>query len=327
MRSLIRSPRPHLRTGFVAVVAVVAVLSVRPEGEARPPRAKLGPNASLQGRQVFPPGDEWNRDVSKDPVDPDSATLIASIGADRNLHPDFGANWQGGPFGIPYVVVPGNQPKVPVRFEYADESDPGPYPIPADAPIEGGAQAEGDRHVLVIDADRWVLYELFAAYPEGKGWRAGSGAVFDLSRPKPRPAGWTSADAAGLPVFPGLVRYDEVVEQKAIRHALRFTCRRTRRGYVAPARHFASRDADPALPPMGMRVRLKATFDESGFPPSARVILAALKKYGMILADNGSDWYVSGAPDERWRDDELNTLKRVKGSDFEVVKMGEVTTR
>ncbi len=316
-----------LRGTVAAAIAAAVVLAAMSPGEAKPPRPKLGPNASLQGRKVFPAGDEWNRDVSKDPVDPNSAALIASIGADTGLHPDFGANWEGRPFGIPYVIVPGNQPKVPVRFEYADESDAGPYPIPPDAPIEGGPQADGDRHVLVIDADRWVLYETFSSYPEGKGWRAGSGAIFDLATNKPRPAGWTSADAAGLPIFPGLVRYDEVVEQKAVPHAVRFTCRRSRRAYVPPARHFASRDADPNLPPMGMRVRLKAGFDLSDFPASARVILTALKKYGMILADNGSDWFVSGAPDERWRDDELNALKRVKGSDFEVVKMGEPTTR
>jgi hypothetical protein len=255
-------------------------------------------------------------------VDPASATLIESIGRERPLHADFGANWNGGPFGIPYVVVSGDTPTVPVKFEYADESDPGPYPIPLNAPIEGGPKAEGDRHLLVIDRDHWKLYELFSAYPEGRGYRAGSGAVFDLASPRQRPAGWTSADAAGLPIFPGLVRYDEAVEQGEIRHALRFTVRRSRRAYVAPARHFASRSDDPTLPPMGMRVRLRASFDESRFPPQARVILKALKSYGMILADNGSDWFISGAPDRRWNDEELGSLRRVRGSDLEVVKMG-----
>jgi hypothetical protein len=250
------------------------------------------------------------------------------MGLDRNLHPDWGTFYQGRPNGFQYVVVAGNQPRVPVRFEYADESDPGPYPIPPDAPIEGGqnAPADSDRHVLVIDRDNWVLYELFHCFKEGNGWRAGSGAIFDLKSNKLRPAGWTSADAAGLPIFLGLVRYDEVVEQRAIHHALRFTCQRTRRAYVHPARHFASRSSDPNLPPMGMRVRLKAGYDISKFPPAAQVVLTALKKYGMMLADNGGNWFVSGAHDRRWNDEELSTLKRVKGRDFEVVKMKEMVT-
>lgn len=287
----------------------------------------LGPGASLQGRRVFPADNPWNQDVSRMPVDPRSDTILRGIGLDKNLHPDFGTVYDGAPNGIPYVVVPGHQPRVPVRFQYADESDPGPYPIPPDAPIEGGPQARGDRHVLVIDRDRWRLYELFAAYPDpaGRGWRAGSGAIFDLNSNRLRPAGWTSADAAGLPVFPGLVRYDEVVEQRRIPHALRFTCQRTRRAYVPPARHQASRLNDPALPPMGMRVRLKASYDISGFPATARVILEALQRYGMLLADNGSDWYLSGAPDPRWNDDELAALKRVHGRDFEVVRMPQPT--
>jgi hypothetical protein len=255
-----------------------------------------------------------------------SDVLIESIGLDAALHPDFGANYNGGPFGIPYIVVAGTTIPVPVTFEYDDESDPGPYPIPPAAPIEGGGSSSGDRHVLVLDRDNWVLYELFSAYPEGGGWRAGSGAIFDLASNSLRPAGWTSADAAGLPIFPGLVRYDEVVERGEIRHAVRFTARRTRRGYVAPARHFASSDTSSARPPMGMRVRLKAGVDISGYPPSAQVVLQALKTYGMILADNGGDWFISGAPDSRWDDDELNTLKRLRGRDFEVVTMGPVTT-
>lgn len=287
----------------------------------------LGPGASLGGKRVFPADNPWNQDISELPADPNSDALIRSIGLDKHLHPDFGTVYQGAPVGIPYVVVPGTQPKVPIRFQYADESDPGPYPIPPDAPIEGGPKSEGDRHVLVIDRDRWKLYELFAAYPKGKGWSAASGAIFDLNSNALRPAGWTSADAAGLPVFPGLVRYDEVIEQGAIRHALRFTCRRTRRAYVHPARHFASRLTDSDLPPMGMRVRLKASYDISNFPPTARVILMALKRYGMFLADNGSDWFLSGAPDQHWDGEELATLKQVKGRDFEVVRMGRVVAR
>jgi len=244
----------------------------------------------------------------------------------KSLHPDFGTVWNGAPNGIPYVVVPPAQPRVPVRFEYADESDPGPYPVPPHAPIEGGPKGTGDRHVLVVDRDNRRLYELFSAFPEQKGWRAGSGAVFDLASNRPRPAGWTSADAAGLPIFPGLARYDEVIEQRAIRHALRFTCQTTRRAYVHPARHFASSREDADLPPMGMRVRLKAAFDIRPYPPTARVILAALQRYGMLLADNGGDWFVSGAPDPRWNVEDLATLKRVKGCDFEVVQMGRVVT-
>ncbi len=298
-------------------------------GPSPAPTPGLGPNASLDGRRPFPDDNPWNQPVDTAQVDPASDALIANIGADKALHPDFGANWNGGPFGIPYVVVAGTQRDVPVTFDYADESDPGPYPIPPDAPIEGGAASTGDRHVLVVDRDNWRLYELYAAYPQGGGtsWTAGSGAIFDLGSNALRPAGWTSADAAGLPIFPGLVRYDEVVGQGAIRHALRFTVSRTRRGYVAPARHFASSDTSSLRPPMGMRVRLKASVDLASYPPQARVILQALRTYGMIVADNGSDWYLSGAPDARWDDTQLNTLKQLRGSDFEVVRMGPVTTR
>ena len=313
------------RIGLVVAVIVLS-FSTLPGGLVE---VQTGPGASLGGRRPFPDDNLWNQDVSGEPIDPHSEVLIARIGLDKPLHPDFGTTYRGAPLGIPYVVVPGTQPKVPISFHYAGESDPGPYPIPPDAPIEGGANSRGDRHILVIDRDDWKLYELFAAYPDGAtgGWRAGSGAVFDLNSNRLRHAGWTSADAAGLPVFPGLVRYDEVHERKAIRHALRFTCRRTRRGYVHPARHFASRDTSHDLPPMGMRVRLKSSYAISGFPPAARVILLALKRYGMMLADNGGDWYLSGAPDRRWNDDEINTLKRVRGRDFEVVRMGKVTTR
>jgi hypothetical protein len=286
-----------------------------------------GVGASIAGKQVFPADNPWNTDISSQPIDPNSDNLIASIGLNAGLHADFGTVWNGAPNGIPYVVVSGTQPMVPVSFDYADESDPGPYPIPPDAPIEGGANASGDRHVLVIDQDHWKLYELFAATRQGSTWHAGSGAVFDLSSDMLRPAGWTSADAAGLPIFPGLVRYDEAVVQGAIKHALRFTVVHSRRAYVAPARHFASSLTDPNLPPMGMRVRLKAGFDVTPFPPEIRVILTALKKYGMFVADNGSNWYVSGAPDPRWSDDDLHTLSQVTGSNFEVVKMGPVTTQ
>ena len=261
----------------------------------------LGAGASLRGLQVFPRDNPWNEDVSSRPVDPLSQRILQRIGLDKPLHPDFGTVCQGNPSGIPYVVVPGTQPTVPVKFEYADESDPGPYPIPRDAPIEGGEKSQGDRHVLVIDRDHGRLYELFAARrpSEGKGWQAGSGAIFDLNSNRLRPAGWTSADAAGLAIFPGLVRYDEVVGPGSVRQAFRFTVRRSRRAYVHPARHFASQLTETDLPPMGIRVRLKASCNARKFPPQARVVLEALKSHGMILADNGGDWFVSGAPDPR----------------------------
>ena len=287
-----------------------------------------GPGASLRGVTLFPADNAWNVDASASPVDPRSNAILARVGLSKPLHPDFGTVYNGAPNGIPYVVVPGNQPRVPVRFTYADESDPGPYPIPPGAPIEGGPNGEGDRHVLVVDRDHKKLYELFSARPDanGRGWSAGSGAVFDLAANTLRPGGWTSADAAGLPVLPGLVRYEEVVALGAVRHAFRFTVVKSRRGYVFPARHFASPHTDVDLPPLGMRVRLKASFDVSKYPPQARVILAALKTHGMILADNGGDWFLTGAPDPRWDDEDLGTLKRVKVRDFEVVRMGEVVT-
>jgi hypothetical protein len=292
------------------------------------PRPDLGAGASLNGKRPFPADNAWNQDVSASPVDPNSDNLIASMGLGTSLHPDFGTVWNGAPNGIPYVVVSGSQGRVQITFNaYGDESDPGPYPVPADAPVEGGPNGTGDRHVIVIDRDNWKLYELYSAYPNGTGWTAASGAVYDLNSNALRPAGWTSADAAGLPVFPGLVRYDEVFGLKEIAHALRFTAQHTRRAYVLPARHFASSDTNTNLPPMGMRVRLKSSFDIGGFSPAMQVILRALKKYGMILADNGSNWYVSGAPDSRWNDSELNTLKALKGLDFEVVKMGAVVTQ
>jgi hypothetical protein len=296
-----------------------------PEGAA----IALGPNVSLRGRRLFPADNPWNQDISRQPIDPMSARIIARIGEEKPLHPDFGTVYAGAPNGIPYVVVSGRQQRVPVRFGYPDESDPGPYPVPPDAPIEGGPNGRGDRHVLILDRDAWKLYELFSAHPEpdGEGWRASSGAIFDLNSNASRPAGWTSADAAGLPILPGLVRYDEAVEAGRIAHALRFTVRKTRRAYVPPARHFASPHADEDLPPMGMRVRLKANYDTRRFPKVARVVLEALKRYGMIVADNGGDWFLSGAPDPRWDDEALSSLKRVKGRDFEVVLMGPLTTR
>lgn len=283
-------------------------------------------NGSLTSIQLFPADNPWNTPIDTEPVDPNSDNLIASIGAATNLHADFGADWLGGPFGIPYVVVPATQKTKAVTFDYDDESDPGQYPIPSNAPIEGGASASGDRHVLVVDSANKKLYELYDAHPQSDGsWHAGSGAVFDLNSNALRPAGWTSADAAGLPILPGLARYDEVAAGE-ITHALRFTVSQTRRAYVYPARHWASSNTSVNRPPMGMRVRLKASFDISGFGPQTQVVLRALKKYGMILADNGSNWYISGAPDSRWADDDLNGLKTIAGGNFEVVQMTGLTT-
>lgn len=274
--------------------------------------------------EIFTANNEWNRDISGLPVHRQSSTWLRSIGLSDGLHPDFGTVWRGSPIGIPFVVVDSDQPKVKVKFEYDDESDPGPYPIPNGVPIEGGQDAphESDRHIIMIDPKKKLLYELFQAIPDPVfGWRAGSGAIFDLSSDKLRPDGWTSADAAGLPVFPGLVRYDEIADGE-IRHAIRFTVERTQRAYIHPARHFASRHTNPTLPPMGLRVRLRANYDISEFPRSAKIVLIALKKYDMLLADNGSDWFISGAPDPRWKDRDLATLKRVKGRDFECVYAG-----
>ena len=279
----------------------------------------LGPNVAIPF-PLFPTDNPWNTRVDTLPLDPHSAAYLSSIGLSTGLHADFGTTWDGAPNGIPYICVAGTQKKVPVSFDYADESDPGPYPIPSNAPIEGGPTGTGDRHVLVLDIDHQILYELYAAYPQSNGsWTAGSGAVFDLGSNATRPAGWTSADAAGLPILPGLVRYDEAVTEGVIDHALRFTVARTQKAYLYPATHYASNDTSPDLPPMGLRVRLKAGFDISGFSPEVRVILQALKTYGMMVADNGSNWYVSGAPDPGWNDDDLHELGQVKGSDFEVV--------
>ncbi len=327
-RSLLQRSLPLLLVAGSCLAALLYARMPRRAEAGASGAVQLGPNASLGGKRLLGDDSPWNQDVSAAPVDPNSDNLIASIGKDRPLHPDFGTVYAGAPNGIPYVVVSGEQKKVPVQFRYADESDPGPYPVPPDAPIEGGPGGKGDRHVLVLDRDAWKLYELFSAYPDDQGgWKCGSGAVFDLKANRPRPAGWTSADAAGLPILPGLVRYDEVVGQKAIRHALRFTVVKSRRGYVSPASHFASPHTDPNLPPMGMRVRLRGDYDLTGFPDEARVILKALQTYGMFVADNGSNWFLSGAPDPRWNDAALRTLKKVKGRDFEVVKMGPVVTR
>jgi hypothetical protein len=268
---------------------------------------------------IFPTANAWNERVDALPVAANSAQMIQSIGLSTGLHPDFGSGlYAGQPIGIPYDVVSKLTKRSRVKFDYADESDKGPYPIPTTVHIEGGRSSTGDRHAILIDKDACKLYELYALYPKGSGWSAGSGAIWNLRSNALRPAGWTSADAAGLPIFPGLARYDEVA-RGVIDHALRFTAARTRRAYVYPARHYASSSDDRSLPPMGMRVRLKASVDISGFPKQARVVLQALKTYGMILADNGSNWYISGAPNPHWSNDDLHSLGRITGSMFEVV--------
>ena len=269
--------------------------------------------------QIFPANNPWNQRVDTLPVESDSAQIIASIGVSTGLHPDFGSGlYNGQPIGIPFDIVSKTTPRYRVTFDYADESDKGPYPIPKTVHIEGGRASTGDRHALLLDKDACKLYELYALYPKGSGWKAGSGAIWSLKSNALRPAGWTSADAAGLPIFPGLARYDEVA-RGVINHALRFTVQRTRRAYVYPARHYASSSTDPSLPPMGLRVRLKASIDISGFPRQARIVLQALKTYGMIVADNGSNWYISGAPNPGWSNDALHTLGQITGNDFEVV--------
>jgi hypothetical protein len=274
----------------------------------------------IGGCRVLPANNIWNTRVDTLPVDANSNNYIAAIGASSYVHADFGSGlWDGGPIGIPFVTVPGTQARVDVYFLYDDESDPGPYPVPPDAPIEGGSSSDGDRHVLVLDRDNCILYELYRAFPRyDGGWDADSGAIFDLKSNALRPAGWTSADAAGLPILPGLVRCDEVTSGE-INHAIRFTAPQTRRAYIWPARHYASSLTGNQYPPMGQRFRLKANFVVSGFSPQVQVILKALKKYGMILADNGSAWFISGVPDERWNNDMLRELHNVRGSDFEAV--------
>lgn len=304
-----------------------------PAGTLR--NASLGAGASLNGAIPFPADNPWNTDISGAEVDANSENLIASIGNDKGLYRDFGSGtWDGAPIGIPYLVVSGQEPRLPIVYQaYGDESDPGPFPIPLNAPVEGAPNTGGDRHVLVIDKDNNRLYEIGRAFAQGDRWLADAGAVFHLDSNNVRPtaqAGWTSADAAGLPIFPGLVRYDEASKGAGgIRHALRFTAARTRRAFVPPATHYASADTNVNLPPMGMRVRLKAGFViPSTFSNEAKAILTALKTYGMFLADNGSDWFMSGAPDERWDNDRLRSeLASVKGRDLEVVKMTGMVTQ
>jgi hypothetical protein len=311
-----------MRIAVTAATAALALALAAAAGASSPG----GPAPRIAGCPVFPADNPWNRRVDGLPVAPGSARTVAAIGSDEHLHADFGSGlWDGGPIGIPVTIARASTPRVRVAFEYAHESDPGPYPIPPGVRIEGGPSADGDRHAIVVDRDRCRLYELFALRRVGSRWTAGSGAIWDLRANRLRPAGWTSADAAGLPILPGLARYDEVARGR-IGHALRFTVSRTRRAYVWPARHFASDLTDAALPPMGLRLRLRRDYPLAGFPRQARIVLTALKEYGLIVADNGSSWYVSGAPDPRWSNDDLHTLHRVPGSAFEVVDTRSLRT-
>jgi len=313
-----------LRTRIlIAVVLATAAAACTTPVVTPPPSPPRSAAPTIAGCPVFPSDNAWNKDVSKAAVDPRSAGYIASINATRTtLHPDFGG---GGAYGIPFLVVPPNEPLRSIHYTaYGDESDPGPFPIPPTAPVEGGASSDGDRHVLVVQRGTCHLYELGRAFWKGTRWDADVGVNWNLKSNALRPKYWTSADAAGLPILPGLVRYDEVAAG-SINHALRFTVPRTQNAFIAPATHYASNNTDPNLPPMGLRLRLKANFDISRYSGQARVILTALKKYGMIVADNGSSWFITGAADARWNDDNLNQLKSVPGTAFEVVSTGPIT--
>lgn len=314
MRRPVRTRRR--RSGpLLGVLAVGATLSLGLSGCQFVPIPGVSSSCPITPANAF-----WRTDVSTRPVHASSGTWVSSIGSTRSAHADFGSGlWDGGPIGIPYNVVPGTQAGVTVTFDYADESDAGPYPIPASPKIEGGAGSTGDRHVLMVDKDNCRLYELWSAYPNGDGtWNAGSGAIWDMKSNTMRPDGWTSSDAAGLQVLPGLVRYEEVQQGKVL-HAIRMTVPTTQRAYVWPASHQAGSTNSAAYPPMGAWVRLKSTVDETTFPQQMQPIIKALKTYGAVIADNGSAWYFSGAPDERWDNDQLTTMGRLKGSDFEFV--------
>jgi len=306
--------------GAALVIAAGALdrsLASPARGQRVAPRSS-GPHA--YSCPILPADNPLNQDISRAPVDPRSASYVASIGASLHLHADFGSNPS---YGIPFAVVGARQPRVPIRFtEFGEQSDPGPYPVPANAPVEGAGE-EGDRHVLVLQRGACVLYELYHARRHGRGWEAGSGATFKLRSNALRPAGWTSADAAGLPIFPLLARYGEVHAGR-IDHALRVTVARTQRGYIHPATHFASSSGDPALPPMGLRLRLRASFSLAPYHGQALVLLRALRRYGLIVADNGSSWFITGAPDRRWNDEDLDQLKTVPGSAFEAVHTGPI---
>ncbi len=310
---------PSASAAASATARATARATPRPTARttAAKPQTPSGPRTILGGCQVFPTNNPWNQNVANAPVNPMSATYIAAIDSTKQfLHPDFGSNPT---YGIPYTVVPASQKLVPITFNaYGSESNPGPYPVPLNAPVESGS----DHHVLVLDSGNCHLYEMYNAQQSGSGWVCASGAVFNLSSNALRPAGWTSADAAGLPILPGLALYNEVASG-VINHALRFTVADTQDGFIHPATHQAGVN-NPSLPPMGLRLRLAASFSLAGFTGEALAILKALKTYGMIVADNGSSWYISGATDSRWDDNNLDELKSVPGSAFQVVETGPI---
>ena len=308
---------PRLTALAAATVALVAAASALASSASQYPLGR-----GTAGCPVFPASSPWHENIANLPVSPLSSQYIDAIGAATNLHPDFG---QERAYGIPYAIVPANQPKVAIHFTaYGDQSDPGPYPIPPNAPVEGGQNAGGDRHVLVLQKGTCMLYELYDAHPNADGsWDAGSGAVFNLRANKLRPDGWTSADAAGLSIFAGLIRHDEI-KRGQINHAIRFTVPETQAGFIHPATHFASSSANPDLPPMGLRLRLEASYPIASFPRTDRIILRAMKTYGLILADNGSPWFFQGATDPRWNDNVLDMLKTVPGSAFQAVQTGPI---
>jgi hypothetical protein len=313
--------------GMCAATAVAAPSDIDRPASALATARRLGATGppTIGGCPIFPADNSWNTSIAAAPLHPRSSAIVSTILANGGdfLHPDFGENPD---YGIPYVVVPADEPLRPIVYDaYGDESDPGPFPIPQTAPIEGGPSATGDRHVIAVQQGTCELFELFAARISGAGWVAESGARFNLRSNALRPLGWTSADAAGLPILPGLVRYEEVASGQ-IRHAIRITFSRTQAGYILPATHFASTRADPDLPPMGLRLRLRADYDVSHLTGQARVIAVAMQQYGVIVADNGSNWFFQGAPSPGWNDDDLNQLKSVPGSAFEVVDTGPVRT-
>jgi len=309
-----------------AAIALTGVLAsssqARHTRHVRHARVRRAASPREFGCPILPEEDPLNQEIANAPVNPNSASYVASIGLTAHLHPDFGTEAS---YGIPYTVVGEHQPEVPIKFTlYKSESDPGPYPVPANAPIEGGgARGRGDKHVLVVQEGTCKLYEMYKARRKGEGWVADSGAVFNLRSDALRPEGWTSADAAGLPIFPLLVRYPEA-HAGAIDHALRVTVPESQRGYIHPATHFASSSENPNLPPMGLRLRLKASYSLAGFTGESLVILQALKRYGLIVADNGSPWFISGAPNPGWNDENLEQIKRVPGSEFEAVESGPI---
>jgi hypothetical protein len=321
--------RYHLNRSIALVLGTLAFLCGTAFSQAGTCSGMtVGQLASLNGFVPFQSSSLWNTDISSAPVDPNSANYINFIGSTVTLHPDFGAGtFHNQTLGIPYQIVAGSQAKVAITVAaFADESDPGPEPIPANALIEGYPKpGNGDRHVLVLEKDGCWLYELYHAFVKNGKWSADAADVWDMTINEQRPYTWTSADAAGLPVFAGLVRYDEVAAG-AINHALRFTVPTSQKAFVLPATHWASSTTDPNAPPMGLRLRLKASFDISSYPADDQVILTAMKKYGLILADNGSAIFVSGAPDNRWNNTNLNLLKRVTASNFEVVQTGTIFT-